>query len=184
MRQIEISYKELEQDFIEELSKLGSEGLYNRGILATTKGDHVTARRMRLVSKGLTLYFITDRGSRKCIQIMANPKVAVVAGFMQIEGVASLKGHPFDEPVFLEAYQESQSDNYEQWRAGQYVTRERDMVLIEVIPERISLFRYADPESGIERGNYVLNASKKKAHRIIDMISMQSDPSGAPAYRE
>ena len=50
MKQVEIPYEELEQVFIKELSKLGSEGLYQRGILATSEGDHVTARRMRLIA--------------------------------------------------------------------------------------------------------------------------------------
>ena len=82
MRQIELDYEELKQDFIEELGKLGSEGLYQRGILATSEDGHVTARRMRIIADGLNLYFYTDRGSRKCDQILANPNVAIVAGFV------------------------------------------------------------------------------------------------------
>ena len=184
MKQVEIPYAELKQEFIKELSKLGSEGLYQRGILATSEGDHVTARRMRFVSNGLTLYCFTDRGSRKYKQIMANPNVAVVAGFVQIEGVASLKGHPFDEPEFIRVYKESLPETYEQWRAGPNVKRERDMVVIEVVPKRIALLRYGDPASGIERGLYLLNVAKEEAYRIIDVVSMQSEPSDAPAYME
>jgi len=184
MKQVEIPYEALKQDFINELSKLGSEGLHQRGILATSDGDYVTARRMRFVSNGLTVYCYTDRGTRKCKQIKANPNVAVVAGFIQIEGVASFKGHPFDETEFLKVYQETQHEAYESWRAGPYVTHERDMVLIEVVPKRIAWSRYADPESGVERGLYILNVAKGEAHRIVDIISMQSDPSEAPAYLE
>ena len=62
MSQVEISYEELEQEFIEALADLGSEDLGSeRGILATSKDDHVTARRMRLLSNGLTLYGWTNR---------------------------------------------------------------------------------------------------------------------------
>ena len=185
MRQIELSYEELKQDFIKELAKLGSEGLYQRGILATSEGDYITARRMRFVSNGLTVYCYTDRGSRKYKQIMVNPNVAVVAGFVQIEGVASLKGHPLDEPEFLKVYKETQPNNYETWRASPNVHHERDLVLIEVAPNRIAMFRFADPASGREEaGIEILNVAKGEAHRIIDVISMQSDPGDAPAYME
>ena len=184
MKQIELPYEELKQDFIKELAKLGSEGLYQRGILATSEGDYVTARRMRFVSNGLTVYCYTDRETRKYKQIRANPNVAIVAGFVQIEGVASLKGHPLNKPEFLNVYKETQPNNYETWRAGQNVHHERDLVLIEVVPKRIAWSRYADPESGVERGLYILNVAKGEAHRIIDIISMQSDPREAPAYLE
>jgi general stress protein 26 len=184
MRQVEIPYEELKQEFIKELSKLGSEGLYQRGILATSKGDHVTARRMRLISDGLTIYCYADLGTRKCKQIMANPNVAVVAGFVQIEGVASLKGHPFDEPEFIRAYKESQPEFYEKWSARQPPKHKRNLVVIEVVPKRIALSKYADPASGIEEGLYVLNVEKGKAHRIVDFMSLESGPLDAPAYRE
>jgi general stress protein 26 len=184
MRQIELDYEEQKQNFIEELGKLGSEGLYQRGILATSEDGHVTARRMRIIADGLKLYFVTDRGTRKCDQILANPNVAVVAGFVQIEGVASLKGHPFDEPDFIKAYKATQPDFYEKWRSGTNVTRERDLVVIEISPNRIALFKYGDPASGTERGIYVLNVAKKEAHRLVDFISVESRPSGAPAYKE
>jgi len=43
MRQIELSNEALKQEMIKELAKLGSEGLCERGILATSEGDYVTA---------------------------------------------------------------------------------------------------------------------------------------------
>ena len=182
MKQVEMSYEELEKQMIEELSKLGTEGLYQRGILATSVNDYVTARRMRIIPDGLTLYGVTDRGLRKAQQIMANPNVAVVVGFVQIEGTASLKGHPFDESEYIKAYKKTIPETYEQWRAGSNVTRERDMVVIEIVPKRISLWRYADPSSGIERGLYILNVEKRQAHKTTDAISINSDPNDAPAY--
>ena len=185
MRQIEISYEELKQDFIKELAKLGSEGLYQRGILATSGGDYVTARRMWLVPDGLTIYCYTDRGTRKIKQIMANTNVAVVAGFIQIEGVASIEGHPLheDNANFIKAFMNNQPDKYEIEKRT-FQNPDRDVVLIKIEPKRIALFKRADPASGIERGLYVLNVAKGEAHRIIDVFSMQSDPNDAPAYRE
>ena len=88
MRQIEISYEELEQEFIKEFTKLGSVGLYQRGILATSNNDVVTARRMRMIPDGLTIYCWTTRYTRKHKQIIANPNVSLVVGFVQIDGIA------------------------------------------------------------------------------------------------
>ena len=94
MNQVDLSYKELETTIKNEFDKLCTEGLYKRGILATTKDNRVTARRMRLIPDGLTLYAYTDSRSNKIDQIKSNPNVAVVAGFIQIEGKATLHGHP------------------------------------------------------------------------------------------
>jgi len=180
MRQIELPYEELKQDFIKELAKLGSEGLYERGILATSDENHVTARRMRLVSNSLTIYCWTARNSRKHKQIIANPNVAVVAGFVQIEGVASVKGHPKDEPEFLKVYKETQPSNYERevshWN-------QMDYILIEIAPKRIALFKYADLASGrTESGLDILNIVKGEAYSIFGLDHMNADHSDAPAY--
>jgi len=184
LKQVEISYDELEQDFINEFKKLGSKGIYQRGVLATSVHDNVTARRMRFIADGIKIYCYTDRGLRKVNQIIANPNVAVVVGFIQIEGVASLKGHPFDETEFLKLYEETQPVNYKVWRSGKRVTRERDMVLIEIAPKRIAMGRYADPKSGTEAGIYILNVEKRQAYRIEDEVSLHSEPTNAPAYNE
>lgn len=187
MRQIELSYEELEKDFIKELAKLGSEGPYKRGILATSEGDHVTARRMWLVPDGLTIYCYTFRGSRKCKQILANPNVAVVAGFVQIEGVASLKGHPLDEENadYIKAFKENQPEKYESYKSNSnFQNPDLDLVVIKVEPKRIALRKFADPASGIEEGIYILNVAKGEAYGAIDSGSEHSDPDGAPAYWE
>jgi len=103
MSQFEMQYEELEQEFLEELADLGTEDLHSeRSVVATSKDNQVTARRMRLLSDGLTLYGWTNPYTRKGEQIMANPNVSVVLEYIQIDGVASLKGHPTSEPEFLE----------------------------------------------------------------------------------
>jgi hypothetical protein len=163
--QVEISYEELEQEFIKELSGLGSEELGSeRGIIATSKDDNVTARRMRLLSDGLTLYGWTNRHTRKANQIMANPKVSVVVEYIQIDGVSSVKGHPMDEPEFLELIRKKLPHRYENLVKGWSAASDR--VVIEVIPKRIALFKYADPAAGIERGLYVLKVDERKAYRL------------------
>ena len=165
MRQIEISYEELEQEFIKELANLGSEDLGSeRGILATSKDDHVTARRMRLLSDGFTLYGWIIRSSRKAEQIMANPMVSVVVEYIQIDGVGSVKGHPTDEPEFLELLRKKLPHRYDslvkRWRT------KSDRAVIKIIPKRIAITKYADPEARIDGGLYVLNVDERKAYRF------------------
>ena len=179
--QVEISYEELEQEFLKELENLGSEDLGSeRGILATSQDDHVTARRMRLLSDGLILRGWTNRYSRKSQQIIANPKVSVVVEYIQIDGVASVKGNPAGEPEFLEIIRKKLPHRYEtlvkSWSTN------RNTVVIEIMPKRIALWKYVDPDAGIEEGIYVLNIAKEEAHRID--FRWQSDTSSAPAYWE
>jgi general stress protein 26 len=179
MRQVEVSYDELEQEFIKELSKLGSEGLYQRGVLATSHDGYVTARRMRLIPDGLNVYCWTTRHARKHKQILANPNVALVVGFIQIEGVASVKGHPMDEDEFLELYKTSLPEAYESsirdWR-------DFDQVVIKVTPKRLALY------DAIGRADVshldVLNVVNGEAHRIYEFDQVQEDHSDAPSYSE
>jgi general stress protein 26 len=183
MSQVEISYEELEQEFLKELADLGSEGRGSeRGILATSQDDNVTARRIRLFSDGLTLYGYTIQQMRKAKQIIANPRVSVVVDFMQIDGIASLKGHIMDEPEFLELVRQKLPDSYEflvkYWRSP----KASDIVVIEIIPKRIALWKMGDPATGIEEGVYVLNVAKEEAHRID--FRWQLDTSSATAYWE
>jgi len=166
MDQVEIPYEELEKEFIAELSELGSEDLGSeRGVLATSQDDYVTARRMRLLSDGLTLYGWTLRSYRKVEQIIANPNVSVVVEYIQIDGVGSVKGHPTDEPEFLELIRRKLPHRYDnlvkRWRT------KGDRVVIEIIPKRIAILKYADPEARIDGGLYVLNVDERKAYRFL-----------------
>ena len=116
---------------------------------------------------------------------MANPNVAVVAGFVQYEGVASVKGHPLDEENadFIKAFKENEPEKYEREKSI-FKNPNLDLVVIKVEPKRIALRKLADPASGIEGGIYILNVTKGEAHGAIDSGSEHSDPNGAPAYWE
>ena len=91
MSQIEVSYDESRERIVQELRK------QSRLYLATADLQYVTVRYMGFVSEGLTMWFRTDRRTRKHKQIAANPNVAIAGPDLQIEGVATLKGHPLDE---------------------------------------------------------------------------------------
>ena len=102
MGQIEVSYDETRERIAQEIRK------YPRLYLATSEGDLVTVRHMLIVSEGLKIWLMTDKKTRKCKQIAGNPNVAIAGPELQIEGVASLKGHPMDEENsdFISAFQE------------------------------------------------------------------------------
>lgn len=182
MSQVEISYEELEQEFLKALADLGSEDLgTERGVLATSQNDRVTARKMRLLSDGFILSGWTGRGLRKAQQIMANPNVSAVVDYIQIDGIASVKGHPTDEPAFLELIRKKLPHRYESlvknWSAN------RDRVVIEIKPKRIALWKEADPAAGIVRGIYMLNVDERKAY-CIPAQGFSENRSDAPAYWE
>lgn len=175
MREEETSYPELEEKIIKEFAKLGTPGLYQRGILATCVDNYVTARRQRFVADGLSLYCWTYR-TRKYEQILKNPQVAAVIGFVQVEGKAVIRGHPLDKnnEHVIEVLKETQPGFYEGYR---HAFENRDeMYLIEVVPERI-MFPDGD-------GISILNLESGSAHRVPSKYwtELQEDHLDAPAY--
>ena len=67
------------------------------GVLATAEGTQVTARQMVIICDGRTVSFVTTIYTRKYKQILANQNVALSIGNIQIEGIATIKGHPGEE---------------------------------------------------------------------------------------
>ena len=176
MREEDIPYDELEMQILDELTKLGISGLHERGILATSVDNYVTARRLRFVADGLSLYCWTYR-TRKYEQIMQNPLVAVVIGFLQVEGRAIIRGHPLDKENerVIQVLKETQPGFYESYKNA--FERRDDMFLIEVVPERMTL-----PLDGIA----TLNIKTGKATKIDRKYwtELQEDHKDAPAYWE
>ena len=177
MSQIELSYEDAKQEMIREIQK------HQFGVLATSEGEFVTAREIRCVPNGLTIHCFTNRNSRKYKQIMANPNVAIAYGNhwipcrgLQIEGVASLKGHPLDEEnaVFIKAYQETQPDAYERSSQRHFVRTRPDIRVIEVVPRKITLCVQGDTAS--ESYTVILDTVKEEANRVMTYK--------APAYNE
>ena len=110
MSQVEIPFEETKQRMIEEIQK------HHQMYLATSMGDYVTVRRMGPVPDGLTIWFQTAVNSRKYEQLIKNSNVALAAGDdLQIEGVASLRGHPMDEKNsdFIKVFKSNRPEMYE-----------------------------------------------------------------------
>ena len=175
MSQIEIDYQELTEKIKNEFNKLCTEGLYKRGILATSKDNHVTARRMRLIPDDLNLHVWTDSRSMKIDQIRSNPKVAVVAGFIQVEGKATLCGHPLkpENQAYIEAYKRKLPESYEKVEKPTFESVDH-IELIKIDPVRISMPSMADVFS-----KDVLDVAKGKAYKFTGI-----DWTEAPAYKE
>ena len=179
MSQVELPYEDTKESVINSLQK------QSLGVLATSKEDIVRAGMMRIISQGLKVYCFTDMNSRKYNQIQTNPNVAIVAKNIQIEGKAILKGNPADEASFLEAYKESQPDNYASSLEKGHFDRSNFRV-IEINPSRIALYKGIDVEAGTLSHIDVLNLQKKQAHRITWLTSGKEplNLSNAKAYIE
>ena len=175
IREHEISYQELKGKILNEFTKLGEAGLYQRGILATCVNNHVTARRQRFVADGLSLYCWTYR-TRKIEQILKNPNVAVAIGFIQVEGTAFIRGHPYDEKNarVIQVLRETQPEFYESYKYS--FEKPDDMYLIEVVPERIAL---ADM-----KGIAYMYFDTREAYRVRGeyWTELQEDHKDAPNY--
>jgi len=184
MSQVELPYADTEQMIIEEIKK------HQLMILATSDGDQVTARQMRCIPDGLTIYCSTNRNSRKYKQIQENPKVALAVGgpqSLQIEGEVSLLGKPLDErnAEFIQVYKEVQPEAY-QMNLEKGNLDNPVVELFKIVPKRIAL--YTPRPSAYEPGAYsvILNPVKKKAYKVpwISVDQKPLDISKAPAYRE
>ena len=179
MSQIELSYEETKKKVIDEIQK------HSRMYLATSQGDTVTVRRMGPVPDGMTIWFLTDIDSRKYKQMMTNPNVALAAGDdLQIEGVASLKGHPLDEENsdYVKVFRENRPDMYERSSRSGRILQRPGTRLIEVTPRRVALNVWTanwDLEPDFQPYMLILNTEKEKAYRVKSL-----ELSGAPAYRE
>ncbi len=86
---------------------------------------------------GLVIWFATNPKTRKVKQIKNNPNVAVfyydtkASSYVSINGKAHLVNDPAEKEVHWKEY----------WKRY-YPDREKDMILIKVIPERLELVSY------------------------------------------
>ena len=127
---------------------------------------------MGFVSEGPRIWSVTDAKTRKCKQISANPNVAIAVGdALEIEGVASLRGHPMDEEDsdYIRILRERDPDQLERGsRPGRALQRCSTRV-IEVNPTRILYTVWTpnwDLETDFKPHALVLNVAQEKAYEI------------------
>ena len=184
MSQIELSYEDTKQKMIEEIQK------HTRMYLATSEGEFVTVRRMGPIPDGLTIRFLTDVNSRKYKHIMLNSQVALAAGDdLQIEGDASLKGHPLDDENsdFIKIFKKNRPDMYERSiRLGRMLQRLGSR-LIEITPRRIAFSVWTpnyDQEPDFQPYTLILKTVNEKAYRISGPEGNVTESYKTSAYRE
>jgi uncharacterized pyridoxamine 5'-phosphate oxidase family protein len=153
-----LSYDELKQEFEQQLQKT------EHGVLATSKGDVVTAREIMTLSDGLKIKCFTGENSRKYKQIKANKNVALSINNLQIEGTATLTGHPLDarNAGFNTQFKEKFPQAYEFWRPLSE-NPSSDATVIEIIPNRLSAYKVSP---GIGPHYDILNVDTKMATRV------------------
>ena len=160
MSQYEVSYSKLKKEIEDELANI------RLGFLATSENDYVRNGAVFMVSDGLTIYVFTFLKSRKYQHMKANPNVGFSVSTLQIEGIASLKGHPIDEPEFLEVYRKNQPDAYEKRKETYFSNSQPDVRVVKIIPTRICRYKwsqkYKTPDSCYE----VLDIINEKAYSI------------------
>jgi uncharacterized pyridoxamine 5'-phosphate oxidase family protein len=128
----EIDCGELEKEVVRLLKKT------KHAVLATCAEERVTARTMSCVSDGLAIYCQTDSSYMKYKQIVENPNVALCAGNMQLEGTASILGHPLadENKRFAELFKEKHPGSF-----STYSHLENEVV-IGIEPKRVVLWKY------------------------------------------
>ena len=158
MSQIELSFDELKQDMIADLLK------HDLMVLATGDGERVYARTVMTVFDDLTVYMGTKKNSRKYQQIEEKPYVALAGGRFQIEGKATILGHPRDKEdnTYLDRFKEQQPERFaSQDSRGNFDNP--NMRVIEIAPTRIAY--YVQTPKPADCYIAIIEPEKKRAYK-------------------
>ncbi|MCL2528167.1 MAG: pyridoxamine 5'-phosphate oxidase family protein [Defluviitaleaceae bacterium] len=118
-------------------------------ILATAANNRVTTRTMSHINDGMVIYFQTGKNYLKCQQIQANPNVAISVDGYDIEGKATILGHPLDEEnsLFAKLYKEKHPQYTDIWSTYP------EEVVVKVEIEQVRKWRYIDGKPFIATWN-------------------------------
>jgi general stress protein 26 len=164
-----LSYDDLKQEFSQQLQKT------QFGVLATSKGKNVLARQMMVLSDGEKVKCFTGKNTRKYKQIQANDNVALSINNLQIEGIATLTGHPSEarNAGFIKMLKErAPKEVYEFW-SRILMDPDTNLVVIEITPRRITAYKASPTGSEMD----ILNIVTEKATKIhaTEMASAEYD---------
>lgn len=130
---------EISRDSMLTVASTIMEGAKCRVLVSVDEEGRPHAREMDPFSPedGMVIWFATNPGTRKVKQIKNNPNVAVfyydtkASSYVSINGKAHLINDPAEKEVHWKEY----------WKRY-YPDREKDMILIKVIPDRLELVSY------------------------------------------
>ncbi len=139
---IVLDYAEKRREFERFLSS--TEG--GTMVLATSHQHRVMARTILVANRGIELYFITWRHSRKCPQIAGNPRVALCKDRFQIEGTAQILGSVSDprHRPYVDLLRERFPEAVARWM------RLPNTVLVKVHPTLVTVASHAGRDPTIE----------------------------------
>lgn len=158
MGKIALDIFKLEEEIITMLEK------EKHVILATCSDGRVTARTMSHVNVGMEIFFQTDKRFLKVEQILKNPRVALCAGNLQMEGMAKLAGHPSDaeNAEFCSLYKQKNPHSF-----GMYAAI-KDEVVIKVKPSLVTFWKYIDGKPCRDYLNLNENVAYREYYELED----------------
>lgn len=106
--------------------------------VATSYRDRVRARVVDYVNDGLRIAFLTWQGTVKMEHLKQNPRIALCVDSLQVEGRASVMGHPSvaENRRFMDIYKERHPSPFRNF------IDQPDILLISVEPELMILMKY------------------------------------------
>jgi len=106
--------------------------------VATSYKEHVRSRVVDFVNDGLRIGFLTWDHTIKIVHIRNNPRVSLCVDALQIEGTASILGHPnlAENAALMEKYKQRHPIPYKNF------VSQADTVLIKIEPTLLMLMKY------------------------------------------
>jgi uncharacterized pyridoxamine 5'-phosphate oxidase family protein len=121
-------------------------------VLCTSNGNKVAARTVYYFLFNDCIYFVTSKAYKKCKQIEKNHNVALCIANIQIEGVATILGHPkLDENNKLLEYTQENCPEISNY------TKHKNTVIIEIKINNVEMWL---------KGREYINYEDKTAYRI------------------
>ncbi|MBQ9542784.1 pyridoxamine 5'-phosphate oxidase family protein [Ruminococcus sp.] len=146
--------------FSDKLKTFMSEfGKGRKMVLSTSENNIVSSRMMSVVQIGGEFYFQTDVTMKKYHQLSANDNVALCIDNIQIEGKCTEIGHPLNNALFCETFQECFKGSYDA-----YSSLENERVFV-VKPLRIERWLYKDGIPYIE--SFDICSQRYSAHKYL-----------------
>lgn len=131
-------------------------------VFSTCSNNKVTSRVVSTACHGDKIYLLSWDHHVKCLQILDNPSVAFCHENIQIEGIANIKGNPFDEKniAYSEKYKEKQPAIFE------IFTKFKGMVIIEVSILQIRSYVQDNGEYYLDSLNFIEKTAYRKNMKV------------------
>lgn len=127
-------------------------------VLATADDARVSARMMSVIQLDGRFYFQTDVTLRKHAQLQRNPRAALCADCLQVEGACRLLGRPMAHEPFRAAFERAFPS-----ACARYTALENE-VLYVLEPDFAQKWIYQGGQPFVERLDYAAQAYEKRPY--------------------